>query len=342
MGTMTEWLVRQAGSEPIGPVSTELVLRGIRAGRVVPTAEVCRIGEDRWVPISQVRELSGGDFEDAETNVTDSPWFMQQTTEALPTRPSEGQSPPSMGRPPPPSMGRPPPPSMGHPPPPARPPALGLAPPSQRSAPSPAARPRPPTLGAGPQSSTLLAGQNSYDDVDDNAATRVAGSPFDDFVETRQEQVDDETMTRVARPHLSSPGLPPTRQQADPAKKNVLPTMPMSVVAPQAQPEPPKPDVLPPTQSFGPNPHLPPVIAPLGSFPPVSGSPGTPAVPSAEPRYEQPSGGYSPPQEPPPYPTHYGPPPPADDVQGLKALFALIVFLAVALAIVILLLVIRR
>jgi len=181
-----------------------------------------------------------------------------------------------------------------------------------------------------------VAGQNRYDDVDDDAATRVAGSPFDDLAESGQEIVDDETMTRVARPHLSSPGLPPTRQQADPAKKNVLPTMPMSVVAPQPQPEPPRPDTLPPTQSFGPNPHLPPVVAPLGSSPPLSGAPG------AEPRPEPPPGGYYPPPEPPQYPSHYGPPPPADDVQGLKALFALIVFLAVALAIVILLLVIRR
>ena len=154
---MTEWLVRQAGSEPIGPVSTALVLRGLQAGKVRANAEVCRVGTQRWVPITQVPELTGSAFDDeSQTNVTDSPWFMQQ--------------PPSMERPAP----RPAPPPFGLGLPPPRPPLQSqtrVEPPPTRpiiSRPGPASMTRP--------SHGVLAGQSSYDEIDDDAQTRVASA----------------------------------------------------------------------------------------------------------------------------------------------------------------------
>lgn len=50
---MPGWYVRNNNSEPVGPVDDELVLRGIRAGKIPTDAEVCRLG-DAWCPILSV------------------------------------------------------------------------------------------------------------------------------------------------------------------------------------------------------------------------------------------------------------------------------------------------
>lgn len=301
---MADWLVRQPGSEPIGPVSTELVVRGLQAGRVVPSAMACRMGTQDWRLLREFPEFAGVVFDDAATNVTDSPWFADHP----PARP----------------------------PPPARPAALsrlGLA--------------APPTLGSRgiappPSTRPLVAGQRSYDEVDDDAETRIAAPPS----EAAEFPVDDETMTRVA-------GAP---QPPAPTRGGVLPTLPMpsreipdfqatraDVPMPRpaagapAPPSGPSHDVLPPTQPF----------IQAGSFPPPPGAAFPPQQPGAAQAYgysappapfvqsgpPPPHGQYPPPQ---PYPPETG------GDQGLKALVGLIVFLAVALAIVLILLVIRR
>jgi hypothetical protein len=191
----------------------------------------------------------------------------------------------------------------------------------------------------------------SYDEVDDEAATRVASPLVDDFTETRQENmVDDQTMTHVAhrQPGVPEP-VPPTRQDGATPGQNVLPTLPMPVVAeqrPVPAPRPaagaPVPDVLPPTQSYGPDPRGPVSQVPLGSFPMAPGV--APQFPPQHSQQPPPQPYYVPPEHGPSggYPPNYLPPADDGDVHGLKALLALIVFLAVALAIVVILLFIRR
>lgn len=205
-------------------------------------------------------------------------------------------------------------------------------------------------MAPGPQSSTLVAGQNLYDEADDDAATRVA-TPHDELAAPPDFQVDDETMTRVARAPAGSPG------DAGQMGPKVLPTMPMSRVVEREPIPSPRPaagmppviaapaqhDVLPPTQPFRPEVHVAPQHALPGSFPPVGGAP--PVHPHFQAPYGTVPPGLVPPQQPGFYPPQYPQPPlppPAAPDQGLRALVALIVFLAVALAIVVLLLVIRR
>ncbi|MFO0571797.1 MAG: DUF4339 domain-containing protein [Polyangiaceae bacterium] len=296
---MAEWLVRQPGSEPVGPVSTDLVIRGIQAGRVAATAMVCRVGTQDWLPIAAVAELAGYLFDDeSATNVTDSPWFLAQErmrkAQVMPAVAGPAGTRPSLGLPPPPSHRMPP--------------------------------PAPNRAGA------HAVGQRSYGEVDDDAETRVASPPS----EAAGFSVDDETMTRVASPNVQAPAarrggvLPtlPMRETADPMQETRA-DVPAPKPRPAAgAPAPPSAhgDVLPPTQPF----------VQVGSFPPVPG-PGQP------PAYD-PNAYYSaPPGQLPPHPyTPYPQAPQDSGDQGLRALVGLIIFLAVALAIVLILLVIRR
>lgn len=191
----------------------------------------------------------------------------------------------------------------------------------------PAAGPRP-----------MAVGQLAYGEVDDEAETRIAPPPS----EAADFPVDDETMTRVA-----GGNRPP---EAPAPRGGVLPTLPMPATpdfsATRADPPKPRPaagapaalrpydDAVPPTMPY----------INAGSFPPA-GPAQLPTQPPASPGYgypPQPWSGHAPP--PPghtyPPPTHY--PADASGDQGLKKLVGLIVFLAVALAIVLILLVIRR
>jgi hypothetical protein len=186
----------------------------------------------------------------------------------------------------------------------------------------------------------LAAGQLAYGEVDDEAETRIAPPPS----EAADFPVDDETMTRVAGGNRAA--------EAPAPRAGVLPTLPMPSTpdfsATRADPPRQRPaagapaaaarshdDVIPPTMPF----------IHAGSFPP----PGA-ALPPLRQAAPPPTHGY-PPQPwpgppPPPYgapyppPTHYPPDPTGDP--GLRKLVGLIVFLGVALAIVLILLLIRR
>lgn len=53
-----QWWVTQGGQEPVGPVSTELVVRGLAAGRVPLDSYVCEVGGTAWKPVREVRDFS--------------------------------------------------------------------------------------------------------------------------------------------------------------------------------------------------------------------------------------------------------------------------------------------
>ena len=76
---MNRWWVTQRGREPIGPVETDLVVRGIAAGKVPGDALVCPVGGNRWEPLDAVppfaRALAklGRAAVDAESTIIDLP-----------------------------------------------------------------------------------------------------------------------------------------------------------------------------------------------------------------------------------------------------------------------------
>lgn len=67
---MNKWKIRVPGRQPIGPVSTELVVRGIELGRVPLTAEVCEVGTEAWSSLTQVDEFYEAlGLDDAQTSL---------------------------------------------------------------------------------------------------------------------------------------------------------------------------------------------------------------------------------------------------------------------------------
>jgi hypothetical protein len=54
---MSEWWVGRRGADPVGPVSTETLVRGVREKKVPPNALVCRVGGQQWEHITQVAEV---------------------------------------------------------------------------------------------------------------------------------------------------------------------------------------------------------------------------------------------------------------------------------------------
>jgi hypothetical protein len=59
------WYVQDGKSKAIGPVTTDLLIEGIKEGRVPVTSRVCAVGEDKWTPLAShasfanaVRELA--------------------------------------------------------------------------------------------------------------------------------------------------------------------------------------------------------------------------------------------------------------------------------------------
>lgn len=52
-----EWYVRVDEGDAVGPVSTELLARGIAAGKVPEQALVARIGDVDWQPVTRVGEI---------------------------------------------------------------------------------------------------------------------------------------------------------------------------------------------------------------------------------------------------------------------------------------------
>lgn len=53
-----EWYVCTRGGEPVGPVSTDLIARGIVAGKVPRTALVARVGDSVWQRAMRVPEIT--------------------------------------------------------------------------------------------------------------------------------------------------------------------------------------------------------------------------------------------------------------------------------------------
>lgn len=66
-----EWWVTRGGQKPIGPVSTELLLQGIRARMVPGDSLVCEVGGTHWKSIDGVPALSAAVGE-AQAGVSDS------------------------------------------------------------------------------------------------------------------------------------------------------------------------------------------------------------------------------------------------------------------------------
>jgi hypothetical protein len=73
---VSEWWVSRQGTNPVGPVTTDTLVRGIRENKVPEDAVVCRVGEQYWQHVAQVEELwELLHPEQYETNVTKRPWF---------------------------------------------------------------------------------------------------------------------------------------------------------------------------------------------------------------------------------------------------------------------------
>ncbi|HVU05981.1 MAG TPA: serine/threonine-protein kinase [Polyangiaceae bacterium] len=55
---MDEWFVCVPGGDPVGPVSTALLILGIRSGKVPDDALVCRVGEKTWTGVMEESALA--------------------------------------------------------------------------------------------------------------------------------------------------------------------------------------------------------------------------------------------------------------------------------------------
>lgn len=56
---MADWYVLQQNSpSPSGPSTTDDVVQGIRSGAIRPGAQLCRVGETAWGPLSAVPEFA--------------------------------------------------------------------------------------------------------------------------------------------------------------------------------------------------------------------------------------------------------------------------------------------
>ena len=75
---MSEWWVGRRGAEPVGPVSTETLVRGVLEKKVPEDALVCRVGEREWQRVAQIDELWEKIHpEQFKTSVTAKPWFKE-------------------------------------------------------------------------------------------------------------------------------------------------------------------------------------------------------------------------------------------------------------------------
>ncbi|MCA9629244.1 MAG: hypothetical protein KC766_16335 [Myxococcales bacterium] len=71
---MAQWMVRCEGSDPIGPVSTELLLRGIAQGRVPVESEVQQLGTREWQILEFVDAFADAiQSDEAMTRLAESP-----------------------------------------------------------------------------------------------------------------------------------------------------------------------------------------------------------------------------------------------------------------------------
>jgi hypothetical protein len=73
-----QWWIALAGRDPIGPVTTDQIMRGIAAGKVPDEALVCEVGGQTWQPLRSVTQFDEGTrlraeaaFRSAEATVLD-------------------------------------------------------------------------------------------------------------------------------------------------------------------------------------------------------------------------------------------------------------------------------
>jgi len=74
-----DWWVTQSGQDPVGPVTTELLLKGIDAGKVPIEALVCEVGGQSWRALGEVapfadavaRQSRARRFDHAERTMVD-------------------------------------------------------------------------------------------------------------------------------------------------------------------------------------------------------------------------------------------------------------------------------
>lgn len=92
---MAEWWVRQGSQEPLGPMPAELLIRGIRAGKVPIESEVCPVGGREWLPLEAIEEFQDAFPADSvRTHVIESPWFLEQSPASQPSARSHPIPPP--------------------------------------------------------------------------------------------------------------------------------------------------------------------------------------------------------------------------------------------------------
>ncbi len=85
---MSEWWVGRQGSNPVGPVTTDTLIRGILEKKVPEDSLVCRVGEQQWQHIAQVDELwEQVHPEEFRTNITQRPWFAEKGASQPPSSP---------------------------------------------------------------------------------------------------------------------------------------------------------------------------------------------------------------------------------------------------------------
>jgi len=81
---MSEWWVGRRGADPVGPVSTDTLVRGVKEKKVPPSALVCRVGGQQWQHITQVADLLERlNADEASAAIVEQP-YVSPLTDSLP------------------------------------------------------------------------------------------------------------------------------------------------------------------------------------------------------------------------------------------------------------------
>ncbi len=74
---MSEWWLSRGDGKTEGPLSTEALVQGLVAGQIPKRAHVCRVGDQKWVRVSEIDEIwDAANPEQIKTNITAQPWFL--------------------------------------------------------------------------------------------------------------------------------------------------------------------------------------------------------------------------------------------------------------------------
>jgi hypothetical protein len=91
-GTLTEpsmeWWLTSGAQPPIGPIATELLVKGIRAGKVPNDTLVCEVGGATWKRIGDVGVLAAA-FVERTSRCSFDEWAERTITDYRPMLPSE-------------------------------------------------------------------------------------------------------------------------------------------------------------------------------------------------------------------------------------------------------------